>query len=346
MGWLWGSNNNDSNKDPLNKLDPSLRDFLDKESKTRQQQQQQQPTSQARDSPSYSTQIGIPEKQPEKQPEQQQAQKDENAVPSQSLYQDGRYAHLWKNYRPQEQIEQASRSESERLADVIDTYNDRKARIGRAAVENCALEQWAEHECFSNGGIEAKFFLCKEETRAFNRCYTMQSRFLKALGYLSMERSADEEERIQMHADKLYHEMLDREKAMKEAEEKNLPVPTFKPLVTSTSVSEALGAQQPAQPAPSAATQQQPQQQPQREGLDMYAGEKRKALEQSLADKTPAEREIELQLMAGEARANAEYAAVVHKHFEAEKKLREDRKERGRETIGDTIKRVWGWDSK
>jgi len=78
----------------------------------------------------------------------------------------------------------------------------------------------------------------------------------------------------------------------------------------------------------------------------MYTGEKRKAIEQSLADKKGAERELEIQLMAAEARANAEYAAVVHEHYEAEKKVRESRRERGRETVGDTIKRAWGWDSK
>ncbi|KAI5217961.1 hypothetical protein E4T41_08620 [Aureobasidium subglaciale] len=332
MGWFWGNNNgNSESKDALNSLDPSLREFLDKESKTRQQQQQQQPTQLPQDTSSYRSQIGIAEDDPS---QSTQPPKDENGVPTQSLYQDGRYAHLWKNYRPQEQIEQAGRSESERLADVIDTYNDRKARIGRAALENCALEQWAEHECFESGGMKAKLMLCKTETRAFNRCYTMQSRFLKALGYLSMQRTADEEERIQMHADKLYHEMLDREEATKAAEAQKLPTPEFKPLITSKSTTEALG-ERPA-----------PETQPAREGLDMYTGEKRKALEQSLENKTPAEREIEIQLIAAEARANAEYAAVVHEHFEAEKHIREGRRERGRETVGDTIKRAWGWDKK
>jgi hypothetical protein len=163
----------------------------------------------------------------------------------------------------------------------------------------------------------------------------MQARFLKALGYMSMQRTVDEEERIQMHADKLYHEMLDREKAMKEAEEKKLPAPEFKPLITSTSSKEVLGSQQ-----------EDAQSQPTKEGLDMYTGEKRKAIEQSLADKKGSERELEIQLMAAEARANAEYAAVVHEHYEAEKKIRESRRERGRETVGDTIKRAWGWDSK
>jgi hypothetical protein len=341
MSWFWKSTDKSDSKDALDNLDPSLREFLNKESKTHQQQQQQQPTKPAQDSPSYREQIGIVDDQ-QLQPQDQQQHA--NAVPAQSLYKDGRYAHLWKNYRPIEEIEQAGRSDSERLADVIDTYNDRKTRIARAALENCALEQWDEHECFENGGIQAKFFLCKDKTRAFNRCYTMQSRFLKALGYLSMQRDADEEERIQMHADKLYHEMLDREQMLKDAQEKDLPAPEFKPLITSTSVSEALGVKSPAANS-TPGTPDMPSR-PQREGLDLYSGEKRKALEKSLADKTPAERDIEVQLMAGEARANAEYAAVVHTHFEAEKKTREDRRERGRETVGDTIKRIWGWDSK
>jgi hypothetical protein len=43
-------------------------------------------------------------------------------------------------------------------------------------------------------------------------------KFLQALGYAaSLEYDAEKEERIQVHADKLYHQMLDYEKKVKEA---------------------------------------------------------------------------------------------------------------------------------
>lgn len=51
-------------------------------------------------------------------------------------------------------------------------------------------------------------------------------KFLQALGYAStFAPDSDREERIQMHADKLYHKMLDYERAAEEAHAKNEPVP-------------------------------------------------------------------------------------------------------------------------
>jgi uncharacterized coiled-coil protein SlyX len=58
-------------------------------------------------------------------------------------------------------------------------------------------------------------------------------KFLKALGYASMSnQDTQTAERIQMHADKLYHRMLDYETSVKEAEEKGLKPPPYKPLFT------------------------------------------------------------------------------------------------------------------
>lgn len=61
-----------------------------------------------------------------------------------------------------------------------------------------------------------------------------KQRFLKALGYLSTyDRPASVDEDIQMHADTLYHRMLDQEKAIEAAKAAGEPVPTFAPLITS-----------------------------------------------------------------------------------------------------------------
>ncbi|KAL8803498.1 MAG: hypothetical protein Q9200_006189 [Gallowayella weberi] len=59
-----------------------------------------------------------------------------------------------------------------------------------------------------------------------------EPKFLKALGYLSLdERPAEIDERIQMHADTLYHQMLDRERQVEAAKKSDLPIPEFPPLV-------------------------------------------------------------------------------------------------------------------
>lgn len=68
--------------------------------------------------------------------------------------------------------------------------------------------------------------MCREETKAFNRCYALQGKFLQALGYMSRSGSSDEEEeRIQMHADKLYHRMMDYEAAVDRAKRSGTPIP-------------------------------------------------------------------------------------------------------------------------
>lgn len=371
MGWFWGSANDGTSAkgdDAYNKLDPALREFLDRESPVKYQSVTSASTSQPpQEQKSYRAQVGIADssnlsKQPPSSSSPASASASDTTcspstepatAPPESLFPDGRYAHLWKNYTPQSQIESYGRTDQDRLSDVISAYNERKAQIGRAAVENCVFEQLAERDCFAQGGLHAKLTMCREENKAFNRCYTMQSRFLKALGYLSMQRTPEEEERIQMHADKLYQEMLAREKSMQEAKDKGVPEPVFSPLLNKSSAAEALGVkavQTPAQSqsaadadaAPAPAKEAQPS--APREGLDIYSADKRKEIEKKLAGKTPAERELEIQLLVAESNATNEYADMIRDFYSEEKKLRADRKERGRETFGDSIKRMWGWD--
>lgn len=58
---------------------------------------------------------------------------------------------------------------------MIDAYKFRRTEINRAALENCAMEQWDVQECFENGGISARMTLCRTENKRFNRCYEMQA---------------------------------------------------------------------------------------------------------------------------------------------------------------------------
>jgi hypothetical protein len=90
-------------------------------------------------------------------------------------YKDGRYADLWKTYQPLNDVENSSKSDQEKISDVIDAYKHRKTEINRAALENCALEQWAVQECFDYGGWSAKMTMCRKENRKFNRCYELQA---------------------------------------------------------------------------------------------------------------------------------------------------------------------------
>ncbi|WPG97277.1 Hypothetical protein R9X50_00005100 [Acrodontium crateriforme] len=343
MGWLWGSSEaKATSSDPYSKLDPALREFLDKESplKYNETQPTATKTQPAADEPqSYRAKLGWDQPSLDQESQTSKPQPEQLAVPQESLYQDGRYAHLWKNYRPQSEIESSGRSDQDRLADVVAAYNDRKAAIGRAAVENCALEQMAERDCWENGSLAEKFNMCRGPNREFLRCYTMQSRFLKALGYLNTMRSPEEEEKIQMHADKLYHQMLDREREAEEAKKEGKEAPSLTPLITAESTEKALGSDSAFSTARARARELG-----MTNTLSQYAPEKQEQIKESLKGMNERERELELQLIAAETRAELEYADKIKAELAVERQARAERRDRGKETIGDTIKRLWGWD--
>lgn len=174
MGWFWGAtetkNSSPSSEDPLRNLDPGLRDFLAKESPVKYDSSNPPVPSQATSTPEPSQQNPIPA--------QQKTQVDtegESKAPPQSLFQDGRYAHLWASYQPQAEVEAAAKSDAEKINDVLEGYKTRKAEIGRAALENCVLEQWDVNECFRSGGWASRLTMCRAENRSLERCYLMQA---------------------------------------------------------------------------------------------------------------------------------------------------------------------------
>ena len=162
MGWLWGSNKS-TDGDPYRDLDPSLKDFLVKESPVKYTPvaPPPPPPSEHQSAPLQST--------------TQSAEPVKPVVPPQSLYQDGRYAHLWKTYRPLREIEDEVKSDQEKLMDVLQGYKERRAQIGRSAVENCVEEQMGLHDCYENGSVAQKLVLCRSQKKKFERCFTMQS---------------------------------------------------------------------------------------------------------------------------------------------------------------------------
>jgi len=219
MGWFWGGRG--TQNDPTQSLDPDLKQFLN----------EQQPK------PYLPAEVPVvkDEAKPEiPKPALPDTNKtfDDRPLPKESLFQDGRYRDLWKTYIPQNDITAATSTPVER---VLAARKDRRAMIHRAALENCAFEEELQQNCFKNGDLtdrlRSRMTMCREETKSFNRCYQLQAKFLQALGYMTSSTTSEEdEEKIQMHADKLYHRMMDYEAAADEARRNNKPVPPLSSL--------------------------------------------------------------------------------------------------------------------
>lgn len=162
MVWPWSTTDdgNDKGGDPLRDLDPALRDFLKKESPLKYNSSN--PPAEPAPIPSKPT-TSIPTPEEESTPK----------YPTQ--FKDGRYNHIWKTYQPLYDVENANKSDNEKIQDVIDAYKFRRTEINRGALENCAMEQTQVQDCFEAGGISARTTLCRTENRRFNRCYEMQA---------------------------------------------------------------------------------------------------------------------------------------------------------------------------
>lgn len=216
MPWYWWGGNS-AQEDPTKSLDPSLKEFLN----------EQQPRPYVPAEPPKKTEEAAVTAQPEVNFPDTNKTYSDRPVPAESLYQDGRYAHLWKTYTPQSDIVSVTSSPIERITAA---KKGRKRAIHRAALENCAFEEEIRQECLNGQNVTSRFratvTMCNEETKQYTRCYTLQSKFLQALGYMSIvDPNEDHEERIQMHADKLYHRMMDYESAVEDAKQKKKPIP-------------------------------------------------------------------------------------------------------------------------
>ncbi|KAI1621325.1 hypothetical protein EDD37DRAFT_111967 [Exophiala viscosa] len=219
MGWLWGGNK--TQNDPAKALDSDLKQFLD----------EQQPR------PYVPAEVPKAPEAPTSKPVEQPVPATEKPaearpLPRESLFQDGRYKDIWKTYVPQNDIAVATSTPVER---VLAARKDRRQTIHKAALENCAFEEELQQECFKSDDLtkrlKGRMTMCHEETKAFNRCYTLQAKFLQALGYMTSSTTTDEdEEKIQMHADKLYHRMMDYEAEVDEARRSNRPIPPLSSL--------------------------------------------------------------------------------------------------------------------
>ncbi|KAK2009045.1 hypothetical protein LZ32DRAFT_608834 [Colletotrichum eremochloae] len=320
MGWFdgWFGSGAPASDDPLKSLDPKLREFLERESPVKIQQQAQDAQNKAvRAAEAAGTAAASAHAQ-----SQLDAAKagDRPKVPKESLFQDGRYAHLWKTYRPYSEIEAENKTDHEKLMDVLEGYKQRKHNIGKAALENCAIQQEEWVNCMKNGAMEDRLQMCRHQVQRFERCYTVQTRFLKALGYQSVHnRPAQVEEDIQMHADKLYARMIEQEEAAEAAKKEGLPVPKFDFAI-------------PTSPAGADPTTPEVKPRPELE----------KSWREQLEKLPEAERAAEEAALRADLQAKADVAKNVQKLWEEQEKEKERRKAEGKATIVDRIAGAFG----
>lgn len=327
MGWFWGATVEDkkSSDDPLRDLDPSLQAFLKKESPVQY-------------SPSAPPPTQPQAHQPTKPTENTSSEPPADPAAPPTLFKDNRYAHLWKTYTPQSTIEAASKSDAEKIADVLEGYKYRKAEIGRAALENCALEQWEVNECFSNGGVKARLTMCRTENKSLERCVEMQQKFLKALGYLStFDRGGDVDEKIQMHADTLYHRMLAQEKAVAEAEKEGKEMPKFEPLLGKGGSSVTAAAA-----AASATAKKEEPEIPKTSPLAKLPLDIQAQIKEKLEGLSGIERELQEKALAAEVSAGQEVKANLKDIYKDSNAERKNRVEEGNETIVDRVSSIFG----
>jgi hypothetical protein len=151
-------------------------------------------------------------------------------------------------------------------------------------------------------------------------------KFLRALGYLStFDRPPELDERIQMHADTLYHRMLEQEKAVESAKAEGRPVPTFPPLLSI----------KPKQPLPPLDDS----------GLNAsdLKPKIQKQLKKRLEGLSEREREVEERAIKAEIEAGVAVAKQLTSIYEKQDEERKQRKEQGKETIGDKITSLLLW---
>lgn len=124
-----------------------------------------------------------------------------------------------------------------------------------------------------------------------------------------------------MHADTLYHRMLEQEAAIEAAKAEGRPVPAFPPLVTAPiTPGSGTGHIEPSDLSPAI----------------------QKKLKKRLDGLNEEEREIEEKAIKAEIQAGEQVAANLGNIYQQQDEEKRVRKEQGRETIGDKISSLFG----
>ncbi|UKZ48975.1 hypothetical protein TrVGV298_003212 [Trichoderma virens] len=214
--------------------------------------------------------------------------------------------------RPLAEVEEETSTDHDKLMSVLEGYKERKAAIAKAGLENCAPQQEEWINCMKSGSWEDQLQMCRHQVRRFERCYTMQSRFLRALGYGSVAgRPSEVDEDIQLHADALFQRMLQHEAEVEKAKENGTLIPTFDPSLPKTNAANTTNIK------PSEELQKQ-----WKEKLDQLPEDERPAEEAALR---------------ADLQAKADVARNVKKIWDAKREEREVRRAEGQATFSDTI---------
>lgn len=136
-----------------------------------------------------------------------------------------------------------------------------------------------------------------------------------------LDRPQEVDEQIQMHADTLYHRMLDQEKQIEEAKAEGRPIPVFPALVSSIK-QKPIGAIK--------ATIQKTE-----EPLSQLSPENQALFQKRIEGLDAEERELEERAFKAEIETGRELASAYVSIMAKQDAEREQRKIEGRETIGD-----------
>jgi hypothetical protein len=133
-----------------------------------------------------------------------------------------------------------------------------------------------------------------------------------------------------MHADKLYHQMLDQEAAVELAKAEGLPIPTFEPLITTFPPNQQTKTPSPLASKPALT-------------IDQLSPDIRAQLNKRLEGLTDKERELEKKAIAGEIAAGELLAGRLTDVYKEQERARQERKEQGKQTVGDSIRGLFGF---
>ena len=148
-----------------------------------------------------------------------------------------------------------------------------------------------------------------------------------------------------MHADTLYQRMLMQERAIEAAKAANEPVPTFPPLLSSSSAQPPSASHSPSDPLP-LLSKPSPMPGPptRKEDSDPLSPSARAALMERVKKlPTAEEREVEERAVTMEARTGMSTAAELARLHEAQIKERKERREMGEGSVADSINALFGW---
>ena len=154
-----------------------------------------------------------------------------------------------------------------------------------------------------------------------------------------------------MHADTLYHRMLDQERVQKEAEEAGLPIPQFPPIIPkprSAGSTSAIPSSFPAATEPKATAQSRTPMgalthEEKTMQTDQLTPEARAELQKRMKDKPDIVRELEERAMLAEAESDASVGKRIAELQSSGRDERRQRREKGEATISDTISGWFGW---